>query len=156
MKKKDTVFDEMQNYKLLKIEEFGFWMVFWVLFAAIIIQALIGAALKEIIGEIAALFIASAYVAYSCLKKGLWTRRKPPSHKANAISGAVAAAAIGIIHAVRVFVVLQKPLKSATILHMLLICAGTFILCFMLLEVFYFIHNRRRMQLDGIEEEEGR
>ena len=34
-KKSNNMLDEMQDNKLLKIEEFGFWLVFWILTAAI-------------------------------------------------------------------------------------------------------------------------
>ena len=40
--KSNKQLDEMQESKLLKIQEKGFWLVFWVLFAAIFVQALIG------------------------------------------------------------------------------------------------------------------
>ena len=58
-KKSKNMLDEMQDRKLLKIEEFGFWLVFWVLFAVILLQALMGATLKELAGEIAVLLAAS-------------------------------------------------------------------------------------------------
>lgn len=37
--KSNKQLDEMQESKLLKIQEKGFWLVFWILFAAIFIQA---------------------------------------------------------------------------------------------------------------------
>ena len=49
--KSNKQLDEMQESKLLKIQEKGFWLVFWILFAAIFVQALIGMTLKEIAGE---------------------------------------------------------------------------------------------------------
>ena len=39
--KSNKQLDEMQESKLLKIQEKGFWLVFWILFAAIFVQALI-------------------------------------------------------------------------------------------------------------------
>ena len=39
--KSNKQLDEMQESKLLKIQERGFWLVFWILFAAIFVQALI-------------------------------------------------------------------------------------------------------------------
>ena len=35
--------DEMQDRKLLKLEEYGFWIMFWALAAAIVIQLATGA-----------------------------------------------------------------------------------------------------------------
>ena len=48
--KSNKQLDEMQESRLLKIQEKGFWLVFWILFAAIFVQALIGMTLKEIAG----------------------------------------------------------------------------------------------------------
>ena len=79
-KKSKNMLDEMQDNKLLKIEEFGFWLVFWILFAAILLQALIGTTLKELAGEIAALLAASVYIVFSSLKNGLWTRKFLNNH----------------------------------------------------------------------------
>ena len=53
--KSNKQLDEMQESRLLKIQEKGFWLVFWILFAAIFVQALIGMTLKEIAGEIVVL-----------------------------------------------------------------------------------------------------
>ena len=61
--KSNNMLDEMQDRKLLTMEEFGFWLVFWILVAAILLQALMGTTLKELAGEIAALLAASVYMA---------------------------------------------------------------------------------------------
>ena len=153
MKNKPTVLDEMQDKKLLNIEESGFWLVFWTLAAAIVIQALIGAAWRELIGEFAALLIASGYLVWSCLKNGLWTRSCTPSHRSNAIAGVAAALLLGLVHAIRVFVVLKKPAAFDSLLPILLVSAGAFVLCFALLEVFSAIHSKRRAKLDDTEED---
>ena len=53
-KKSGRSLDEMQDQKLLKIEELGFWLSFWVSFAVIAIQALAGAGfrlLREVCGR---------------------------------------------------------------------------------------------------------
>lgn len=73
----------MPERKLLKIQEKGFWLVFWILFAAIFVQALIGMTLKEIAGEIVVLVVASIYIATASLKNGLWTRDTQPTIKSN-------------------------------------------------------------------------
>jgi len=143
----------MQDKKLLNIEETGFWLVFWTLTAAVVIQALLGAAWRELIGELAALLIAGGYLVCSCLKNGLWTRSDTPSHRSNAAAGAVAALLLGLAHAIRVFAVLKKPVSSDSLLPILLISAGAFVLCFALLEVFSAIHSKRRAKLDDTGED---
>ena len=79
--KSNKQLDEMQESKLLKIQEKGFWLVFWVLFAAIFVQALIGMTLKEIAGEIVVLVAASIYIAAASLKKYTANNKEQFSYK---------------------------------------------------------------------------
>lgn len=72
---------EMQDSKLLKIEETGLWLSFWGLMAAVIIQFVIGTTLKEIAGEIFVLAIQSIYIAFSTVRNGLWARSYTPTKK---------------------------------------------------------------------------
>ena len=155
-KKSKNMLDEMQDTKLLKIEELGFWLVFWVLFAAIFLQALLGTTLKSLAGEIAAFLAASVYIAFSSLKNGLWTRKAAPTLKMNAVTSTIPAFILGAINAVRAFVVMKKPIELRTTLQIAAMCAGVYILCFALLEVFRLIYNKRRRELDDIEEEQER
>lgn len=155
-KKTENMLDEMQDRNLLKIEEFGFWLVFWILFAAIVLQILLGTTLKELVGEIAALLAASAYIAFSCLKNGLWTRKYAPTLKTNAIASAIPSFILGAVNTIRAFVILKKPLASSVTIQIVAMCVGVYLLCFALLEVFRSIHNKRRRKLDDIEEEKER
>ena len=149
--------DEMQDNKLLKIEEFGFWLVFWILAAAILLQALMGTTLKELAGEIAALLAASVYIAISSLKNGLWTRKYAPTLKANVITSAIASSIFGVINAIRAFAVLKKPIEFSTTIQIVAMCVGVYILCFALLEIFRLIYEKRRKKLDDdIEDEKER
>ena len=89
--------DEMQDQKLLKMEEYGFWIMFWALAIAIVVQLIIGSTLKEVVGEIAVLLIGSIYIAATSLKNGLWTRTSIPSRKGNALASIIPAVLIGAI-----------------------------------------------------------
>ena len=153
-KKSENMLDEMQDRKLLKIEEFGFWLVFWVLFAVILLQALMGTTLKELAGEIAALFAASVYIAFSSLKNGLWTRKYTPTFKTDVIASVLASVIFGIFNAVRAFVILKNPVELGAVVQIAALCVGVFILCFALMEAFRLIYKKRRRKLDDIEEEE--
>ena len=51
--------DEMQNQKLMKLEEYGFWIMFWTLLASIVVQLILGCSLKEVLGEIVVFLIGS-------------------------------------------------------------------------------------------------
>ncbi len=152
MKKSKNKLDEMQDNKLLKIEEAGFWLVFWVLFAAIALQALLGTTLKELAGEIAALLAAGVYVAFSTLKNGLWTRKSAPTAKTNALASAVPSLILGAFNAVRAFAILKRPIGLHTAAQIAAMSAGAYILCFALLEVFRLIYVKRRRKLDDTEE----
>lgn len=68
--KSNKQLDEMQESKLLKIQEKGFWLVFWILFAAIFVQALIGMTLKEIAGEIVVWWLQASILLRHPLKMG--------------------------------------------------------------------------------------
>ena len=73
--------DEMQDQKLLKLEEYGFWVMFWALVLSIVIQLIIGSSIKEVLGEIIVLLIGSVYISVTTLKNGLWTRTSIPTRK---------------------------------------------------------------------------
>ena len=154
--KSKNMLDEMQDNKLLKIEEFGFWLMFWILVAAILLQALMGTTLKELAGEIAALLAASVYIAFSSLKNGLWTRKYAPTLKANVVASAIASSIFGVINAIRAFGVLKKPIEFRATIQIVVMCVGVYILCFALLEVFRLIYEKRRIKLDDIEDENER
>ena len=154
--KANNMLDEMQDRKLLTTEEFGFWLVFWILVAAILLQALMGTTLKELAGEIAALLAASVYIAFSSLKNGLWTRKYTPTLKTNAIASAIPSLIFGVINAVRAFVILKKPIKFRAAIQIVAICIGVYVLCFALLEIFCLIYKKRREKLDDIEDEKER
>lgn len=155
-KKSKNMLDEMQDNKLLKIEEFGFWLVFWILVAAILLQALMGTTLKELGGEIVALLAASVYIVFSSLKNGLWTRKATPTLKTNVIASLIPSFIFGAINAIRAFVILQKPIEFHSTIQIVAMCIGVYILCFVLLEVFRLIYKKRRGKLDDIEDEKER
>ncbi len=142
--------DEMQNQKMLKLEEYGFWIVFWALLASIIVQLTAGAGIQQVIGEIIVFLVGSVYLAAATLKNGLWTKSAAPSRKGNALAGMIPAAAIG---ALNVFKMIQRDGFSV---NALLVTAGIMAAawagCFVLLELFRAISQKRRSELDDIEE----
>ena len=143
--------DEMQNQKLLKLEEYGFWIVFWALLASIIVQLIAGAGIKEVIGEIIIFLIGSVYLAITTLKNGLWTRSSVPSRKGNALVSVIPAAVIG---ALNVFKMIQNNGISAYALLVTVgIMAAAYAGCFAILELFRASSQKRRSELDDIDEE---
>ena len=42
--------DEMQDQKMLKMEEYGYWILFWGLALAVVIQLLLGGSIRQVGG----------------------------------------------------------------------------------------------------------
>ena len=133
--------DEMQNQKLLKLEEYGFWIMFWALAVAIAVQLLTGATIKEVAGESIVLLIGSIYLSITALKNGIWTRKTTPTRKGNAMASLIAAIVIG------------AKTDAGSLLTAIAISAATFLACFVVLELFRATYNKRRSELDDIDEE---
>ncbi len=152
MKKRAGNLDEMQNQKLLKLEEYGFWIMFWVLLVSIIVQFMAGAGIKEVIGEIIAFLIGSVYLAITTLRNGLWTRSSAPSRKGNALVSIIPAAVIG---ALNVFKMIRGNGFSTNAIYVTVgIIAAAYAGCFAILELFRARYKKRRSELDDIEESE--
>lgn len=154
-KKSKHSLDEMQDHKLLKIEETGFWLSFWVSFAVIIMQVLIGANLKEIAGEAIILFVASIYIAFSSIKSGLWTRNHLPTTKANALTSIIPSLAIGTFNSIRAFVVLKQEIRPNLIIQIFVIMLAVYVICFVILEILRVIYKKRRDKLEDIDDDNG-
>ena len=140
--------DEMQDQKLLKLEEYGFWIMFWALAAAIVIQLVTGAALREVAGELIVLALGSVFIAAGTLKNGLWTRSSTPSLKGSAAASVVPALLIAAVHVIRM--IKTKGFTTENILVTLAFAAGAYIACFAVLEVLRHVYNKRREALDDI------
>ena len=145
--------DEMQNQKLLKLEEYGFWIVFWALLVSIIVQLTAGAGIKEVIGETVVFLIGSVYLAVTTLQNGLWTGSSVPSRKGNALVSIIPAAVIGILD---VFKMIRGNGISQSALPVTVgIMAAAYAGCFIILELFRAVSRKRRSELDDIDDESG-
>ena len=143
--------DEMQERKLLKLEEYGFWIMFWGLAAAIVVQLLFaGASFRDILGELIVLALSSVFIAAGALKNGLWTRSSTPTVKGNAAAALIPAVLIAVIHVIRM--AKTGNFSRDNILITLAFAAGAFVLCFAVLEILRRVYGKRREALDGIEE----
>ena len=143
--KSNKQLDEMQESKLLKIQEKGFWLVFWILFAAIFVQALIGMTLKEIAGEIVVLVAASIYIAAASLKNGLWTR----NIQATSI---IPALILGVFWTIRSIVILDKSISESSV-QIVIAVLSAYVVCFLMLEFLRRVYKHQREKLDDAEEE---
>ena len=144
--------DEMQDQKLLKLEEAGFWILFWALSLAILVQLLTGGSFRQIAGELIVLAIGSIWLAVTTLKNGLWTRESAPTRKGNALASIIPAVLIGAIHVFKLN--MKDGLQPRSLLITAGISAAVYALCFGILELFRAAYNKRRSALDDIPDEE--
>lgn len=101
MIRKKNNLDEMQEQKLLKIEHYGFWFVYWGLLAAILLQVTLAADVKNlfhnIAGEWLVFMFVSIYMLIACLVNGIWDRRLKPNVKTNIILSLLSSTFCGVI-----------------------------------------------------------
>ncbi|MEY8325150.1 DUF6773 family protein [Lachnospiraceae bacterium 54-11] len=77
--------DERQERDIMEVEHIGFWSMYYMLLAAIIIQAFfIEDGGKHLVGEFVVFMAASVIVVVGWIRKGVWTyqSRKVPGVKA--------------------------------------------------------------------------
>lgn len=91
--KRDNL-DEMQKQTLLKIESRGFWGLWMLLLAALIIESLLGFAPREMAAEWFIFMLGSAYSVISDLRAGIWDRHFKPNTKTNAVVSVAGGAAV--------------------------------------------------------------
>jgi len=136
----------------MKLEEYGYWIVFWALLASIVIQLMMGGTIKQVLGEIIVFLIASVYLSVTTLKNGLWTRTSEPSRKGNAVVSIIPAV---LIVAVNAFKMIQNnQLETNSMLITAAFAITAYIGCFVILEVYRTTYNKRRKKLDDIDENE--
>ena len=73
--------DEMQKQTLLKIESCGFWALWVLLLAALIIESLLGFTPREMAAEWFIFMLGSAYSVLSDLRAGIWDRHLKRTRK---------------------------------------------------------------------------
>lgn len=78
--KRDNL-DEMQKQTLLKIESCGFWALWVLLLAALIIESLLGFTPREMAAEWFIFMLGSAYSVLSDLRAGIWDRHLSRTRK---------------------------------------------------------------------------
>lgn len=150
-KNKQDILDEMQDQKLLKLEESGFWILFWALVLSVLVQFVMGRSFREVLGELVVLVIGGVWITVTTLKNGIWTRKSTPTRKGNALAAVIPAVLIGALNVIK----MNQNHKTDT--GSILTAAGISILayaaCFIVLEVFRASYNKRRDRLDDVGEE---
>lgn len=150
MKKNKSNLDEMQEQKLLKIEHNGYWLGFWGLLAAILIQsALDPGNIRAMVGEFVVFTLMGAYMVLDCMRNGIWDRKLKPNWQTNLKLSLLAGGLFGVYQAVRVYLRLHLLLGAAVTL--VISAALIFVLCFGGLQIASALTKRRKQHLEDEE-----
>lgn len=147
---KKSNLDERQEQELLRIERNGFWLAFWLLMGAMLVQNVFFMGDPKIAaGEAIVLLIISLYISVSCVKAGIWDRRLKANSSTNLIASLIAGAVMGVVMFLGVFRNFPgKPIGS--------IAAGVFTailvfaLCFIALTISMRAYKKKT---EALEEE---
>ena len=139
------IVDERQERELLKVEHYGFWIMFWALFASINVQILfVDNGISLIWGEMIVLMIGAVAILIGCFKKGVWCYTSEPTIKNYLIYDVLFTILYAVIFAVERYIhddYFKENIK------MLLISTGIFSI-FMLLFISGEIVKKRRKKLE--------
>ena len=150
MKKNKSNLDEMQEQKLLKIEHNGYWLGFWGLLAAILIQsALDPGNIRAMVGEFVVFTLMGAYMVLDCMRNGIWDRKLKPNWQTNLKLSLLAGVLFGVYQGVQVYLRLHLLLGAAVTL--VISAALIFVLCFAFLQLTAVLTKRRKQHLENQE-----
>ena len=147
--KRDNL-DEMQKQTLLKIESCGFWVLWVLLLAALIIESLLGFTLREMAAEWFIFMLGCAYSVISDLRAGIWDRRFKPNTKTNAALSVVGGAVILVWGLIKFA---EFGMGVAVLLAVFLgVC--TWVLCFATLQLSMKAYKKRHAELENPKEDD--
>lgn len=136
LNRKKTVLDEREMMEMYRIEHGGLWLMYGLLCAAILVQLLLGADLKQMAGEITVVAVTSVAMIFANARHGIWDQNSRPSVRGNAAYSL----AVGVlVAAVRVAV-------GRSALAALLAGAGAGAACMLLLTCLmqYMKHRQKK------------
>ena len=146
--KRDNL-DEMQKQTLLKIESCGFWALWVLLLAALIIESLLGFTLREMAAEWFIFMGGCVYSVVCDLRAGIWDRRFKPNTKTNAALSVVGGAVILVWGLIKFA---EFGMGVAVLLAVFLgVC--TWVLCFATLQLTMKAYKKRHAELENPEED---
>ena len=136
--RKKTVLDEREMLEMYRIEHFGLWMMYALLCGAVLLQALTGASLVQMAGELVAIVAVSVTMIIANVRHGIWDERSRPSARGNAAyslgSGMLVAAVLAAVGKGAMAAVLAGCVSGA--------------LCMLLLTVLMHYMKRRQEKTD--------
>ena len=147
--KRDNL-DEMQKQTLLKIESRGFWVLWVLLLAALIIESLLGFAPREMAAEFFIFMLGCAYSVISDLCAGIWDRHLKPNTKTNAAVSVVGGAAVFVWG----FIKFAEFGMGVAVLLTVFMAACTWVLCFAALQLSMKAYKKRHAELENPKEDD--
>ena len=142
--------DEMQKQTLLKIESCGFWGLWVLLLAALIIESLLGFTPREMAAEWFIFMLGSAYSVLSDLRAGIWDRHLKANTKTNAAVSVVGGAAIFVWGLIKFA---EFGVGVAVLLAVFMgVC--TWALCFATLQLSMKAYKKRHAELENPKEDD--
>lgn len=141
---KKNVLDERQEQTLCKLESRCFWLLWWGLLAAILIQRLMGKTAEDLIAEWLLFMAACLYMLVECIRNGIWDRHIKPTVGANLAGSLVAGVAVFL------FTISQTSYWPGA----LIASAFAAVLCFGALQFTVLLYKKRHDQLENSEVED--
>jgi len=80
-----TVLDERELQEMYRVEHLGLWLMYGLLCAAVVVQALAGAGLAQMAGELAVIIATSVVMVVANVRRGIWDQSSRPSMRGNAV-----------------------------------------------------------------------
>jgi membrane protein DedA with SNARE-associated domain len=150
MKKFKKVIDERQEMELYKIEHLAFWVVYWLLLGAIIIQAtFMGAPFIEWAFEWFIFMIASVATLIGCYKKGQWDYYTKPTVKTYLFYSLAGSAIFTVVYTIASY--FNNDYLKNDLLALFMIALVLFVFLFMiifaLLAAFGLMTKKRQAKL---------
>lgn len=142
--------DEMQKQTLLKIKSRGFWMLWVLLLAALIIESLLGFAPREMAAEWFIFMLGCAYSVLSDLRAGIWDRRLKPNTKTNAVVSVVGGVAVLVWGLIK----FAEFGMGVAALQAVIMGVCTWVLCFALLQLSMKAYKKRHAELENPKEDD--
>ena len=142
--------DEMQKQTLLKIESCGFWVLWVLLLAALIIESLLGFTPREMAAEWFIFMLGCAYSVVCDVRAGIWDRHLKANTKTNAAVSVVGGAAVFVWGLIK----FAELGMGIAVLCAVFMGASTWVLCFALLQLSMQAYKKRHAELENPKEDD--
>lgn len=153
--KKKKNLDEWQEQRLQRIEKWSFWLLYWLIFAEMMITMMLGKEKQVVLGEFICFMIVSLFMVIMCLKEGIWDRYVKPDSKTNLRLSMLGSGIVFVI----VLIILAMNLKDTLGLKQILVLAflaalGDFLVTFGVITVLASVHRKHVEKLETEEDED--